>query len=274
MQEVYIKSNPLIRSVVHQSLQTAIRNIGLPEFPRETFLAEIAPYVRTSDSLFAEHEKSLDKLWNAVLRGEIVVTEAAGETAIFYVKAVVDRRVMDVRLTCHNQVWHVDAVVSMYEQSIIRWNGLLRVAFAVSVILAGMIGYAVHPSAVEPAAQSQTQGAATSIKHLTNQTVTAVEKNQSQTGTSQNQTTGFKTSAPVAASQPQTLTFQLKPGMPLHQLSVFLHAHNLIHEAAVKFDMVLKKARVDRTVLPGSYTFHQGMTQAQIVNALKAGPSH
>ncbi|EPZ53156.1 MULTISPECIES: hypothetical protein [Alicyclobacillus] len=291
MQDAKLNSNPLIRSVIHTSFRTAVRDLGFPEIPKDSFQREISPYLRAPGSLFDDSPETLEKLWNAILRGEVVVTEMEGDTIVFYVRGSVGQRVLDVRLAWHGLQWHVTSVVSMYHRPLLRWNWFYRIAFAVSVVVAGIIGYAVHApqSASKPATASTGQWdsvttgvgqAKTTVNTTTNTTTSAVPQTGNDTSAASDNTTsnttGNSTSGGTGhstSSSASAYTFTLKPGMSIHDLSVFLHAHQLIHEPAVQFDMVLKNAGLDRTIRPGRYTFKPGMTKSQILHVIKSGPS-
>ncbi|WP_146823641.1 hypothetical protein [Alicyclobacillus suci] len=295
MQDAKLNSNPLIRSVIHTSFRTAVRDLGFPEIPKDSFQREILPYLRAPGSLFDDSPETLEKLWNAILRGEVVVTEMEGDTIVFYVRGSVGQRVLDVRLAWHDLQWHVTSVVSMYHRPLLRWNWFYRIAFAVSVVVAGIIGYAVHTpqstsksvSASTGQWDSATTGvgqAKTTVNTATNPTPSAGPQtgndtsaasaaSDNPTSSSTGNSTGGSGAGHSTSSTASAYTFTLRPGMSIHDLSVFLHAHQLIHEPAIQFDMVLKNAGLDRTIRPGRYTFKPGMTKSQILHVIQSGPS-
>ncbi|WAH37208.1 MltG/YceG/YrrL family protein [Alicyclobacillus dauci] len=284
MKEPFIKSNPLIRSVLHKSFEQAMKDLGLPEIPQDMFMNEIKPYLRVAGSLFDDSQDTLNKLWRAIMRGEIIVTESEGETFLLYVRGRIGQKVIDIRFSCRLHTWHIDAVVSMHYQTIRSFPWIYRVAFAVSIVIAGVIGYAIHPSGASVLAASggSTVNSSASAEAKTSVTGNATagattppaDSNGTVNGTANTtQPTPATNTAKTDASKQKTLTFTLKPGMSVHDVSMFLHAHNLIHEDAVKFDMVLKHAGIDRDIRPGKYTFKTGMTQNQILGVLKAKPS-
>ncbi|MFB5190572.1 hypothetical protein [Alicyclobacillus fastidiosus] len=287
MQEAKIKSNPLIRSVVHTSFRKAVSDLGFAPIPKDVFQYEIAPYLRAAGSLFDDSQETLEKLYYAILRGEVVVTETEDETIVFYVRGSVTQRVIDVRLTCRHQQWHVKSVVSMYHRPLLHWNWFYRAAFAVSVVLAGVIGYTLHEphAAVSATSQSlsgQVASSSTSVGQAKTTNGTAANPANSSaptTGNGTSNSTGASDSTSNAsgdsskAQASSSFTFTLKSGMSIHDLSMFLHANHLINEPAVQFDIVLMHAGVDKTIRPGSYTFKSGMTQSQILHVIENGPS-
>ncbi|WAH42130.1 hypothetical protein NZD89_01005 [Alicyclobacillus fastidiosus] len=287
MQEAKIKSNPLIRSVVHTSFRKAVSDLGFASIPKDLFQYEIAPYLRAAGSLFDDSQETLDKLFHAVMRGEVIVTETEDDTIVFYVRGSVTQRVIDVRLSCRHQQWHVKSVVSMYHRPLLRWNWFYRAAFAVSVVLAGVIGYALHePHAVVSATSQGSSGQAASVStslgqakttdgassNTTNSSVPSAG-NATSNSTGASNSTSNTSGATSKTHAPSSFTFTLKSGMSIHDLSMFLHANHLINEPAVQFDMVLMHAGVDKTIRPGSYTFKSGMTQSQLLQVIEKGPS-
>lgn len=292
MQDADFNSNPLIRSVLHTSFRNATQNLGFAEIQKERFKQEIAPYLKTSESLFDDSDKTLEKLWQTVMRGEVIVAEMANDVITFYVRGRLGQRAIDVRLICHRQDWHVDAVTSMYHLPFSQWRFVYRGGFVAALVCAAVIGYAVHvPHAVtakvssakatnslQTLAPSVASGQNTTNIGNTSNTAVGTSSNgtnavasPSTSNTASNTTTN---SVGTPIPPPSTLyTFTLKHGMSIHDISVFLHAHNLIHEAAVDFDLQLHHAGIDRTIRPGSYTFKSGMTQNQILSVLRAGPS-
>jgi hypothetical protein len=258
VQEAYIGLNPLIRSTVHETFHRAVNSIGLPDFPQDVFFEEITPYLRSPQSPFEENEKL--KLWNAIMHGEIIATEAWENTHVFYVRGMVGTRVIDIRLIHKDHEWHIQSVISMGVRPFFRVPLIQRLAVIAAVVVAAVLGYSFHHPAQGP----------------------SVVANRSSLGSSNIATQDNKPALPSHSSvdssvdakkpQVQTISFTLAHGMSLHELSKFLYAHHLV-KGAVHFDMVLKRTGIDRHLKPGTYTFKTDMTENQILQALQHGPS-
>ncbi len=149
----------------------------------------------------------------------------------FYVRSAFRDTVLDLRLTCHNLEWHIEEVISMHSRPIVRSPWFSRATFVGAVIVAGIVGYALHQPTVVTQ-QVAVPSAATSV---------------AQASRAVDQSTQPKTSKP----SPQTFTFTLGEGMSLYDLCKFLHTHHLV-DNAMGFAMTLKKTGVDRDVHPGT----------------------
>lgn len=318
MEDIPMKTNPLVRSVIHQPFQQAINHLGLPAFPRAMFTQDIGEYLNDAGSLFDDDPKTVRKLWQAVLRGDVLLTEVDGEQLLFYVRASVGARVMDIRLICETHNWRVDSVVSMHRKSVVKSSGFTGSTLVLAVIVAGIIGYEAHgplgktlapvfrhtqtallsnsasinantlgagnsnASSAANTAPSQTSADSTPANtaagiSITSTNVTSPGGNaESSISTSNpssstaNVSSGNTVSTSSDASA-KTVTFTLKPGMPLHTLSAFLAQQGIIVESAATFDHDLTVAGIDRTIRPGTYTFHTGMTKQQIFSVLNHG---
>jgi hypothetical protein len=265
MKQAYVTSNPLIRSVVHKWFSEAIWEIGLPEFPFYGFAEEISPYLHHPDSLFEENEKSLTKLWKSILRGEVIATEVLDdEVFMFYVRGGFAGRVMDVRLTCHKHQWHIDSVISMYSRPLMRSPWFNRGTFAAAVVVAALIGYGVH----QPTLHSS-QSVAVSTLAATQ----ADNKAQAKGTSSVSNTMPVAAKPNVTRAQPRVVRFTLSLGMPLYNLAEFLYKQHLVSNA-MGVDMLMKKIGIDRDIKPGTYSFHTGMTEKQIIWVLQNRPKN
>ena len=69
-----------------------------------------------------------------------------------------------------------------------------------------------------------------------------------------------------------TVTYRLALGAPLYNMCVYLASHHIVNNA-MAFDLHLSQIGVDKTVRPGTYTFHVGMSEQQVVNILRNGPN-
>lgn len=267
MEGTKFSSNPLIQSVVYKSFSHAIQAIGLPEFPQQVFFSEITPRLKSVGSPIPEDQQSLEKLWKSILRGKIIATEIWNEEVlVFYVRGGFGGQAVDLRLTCKEGQWHVESVVAVYPRPLIHTPWFYRSAFAGAVLVAAVLGYAVHhpaSQATPPATQPVNQQIAT--------TLTTQPVGTKAAGTND---AGHEASLPSRADKPtpRTITFTLSRGMSLYDLSKFLHSQHLVDDA-MKFDMALKKSGADRKIRPGVYTFREGMSESQIIDVLKHGPS-
>jgi hypothetical protein len=200
------------------------------------------------------------------LRGKIIATEIWNEEVlVFYVRGGFGGQAVDIRLTCNEGQWHVESVVAVYPRPLFHTPWFYRTASAAAVLVAAVLGYAVHPAsqAAPPTTQPVSQQIAST---LTTQPA----------GTKANGTNGagHEASLPSRAEKPtpRTIKFTLSHGTSLFDLCKFLHSQHLVDDA-VKFDMELKKSGADRKIRPGVYTFREGMSESQIIDVLKHGPS-
>ncbi|MCL6598954.1 endolytic transglycosylase MltG [Alicyclobacillus macrosporangiidus] len=257
-EETSYSSNPLIQSVVYKSFSRAIEDIGLPEFTHQVFIREITPHLKTVGSRFPDDERSLSRMWKAIVRGEIIATEVWNdEILVFYVRGECMGYFVDIRLTCRSGEWHVQSVVAIYPRTLFRSVWFRRTAYAGGVLVAAVLGYAVHHPATQPVAPAPQQ-------------VTSIHS--AQAAGNDDTTDGASLSSRVQQSEPRTITFTLSRGMALSELSKFLESQHLVSDAT-EFDMALKKSGVDRNIKPGVYTFHEGMSESQIIDVLKQGSS-
>jgi hypothetical protein len=270
VQGTSFSSNPLIQSVVYKSFGHAIKEIGLPEFPEKVFMDEIIPRLKFVGSPIPDDEQSLMKLWKSILRGKIIATEVWNEDIlVFYVRGDFGGNVVDVRLTCQEGEWHVESVVAVYPRPLVHTPWFNRSAYAGLVLLAAILGYAVHHPASE-VTSAQSQYIATTLANQTAGTNGSTQGAPSPAQT--NQPAQQSTQQQTSQSTPRTVKFTLSRGMSLYDLSKFLRDQHLV-EDAMKFDMALKKSGADRKIRPGVYTFREGMSESQIIDVLKHGPS-
>lgn len=277
MQFSQMASNPLVQSIVHASFKRSIKELGLPDFSQERFSTEIPAFLRLPNSLFEDTPETRQKLWSAVMHGEVIAAEIKDNLAcVFYVRGYVGSRGIDIRLVCESHGWHIDKVISMYTKKVAGTRWFRRSVFTGAVIVAGLLGYMVHGS--QPAVStgltgsySSAQGSARTVpqsvsasKQPSNSSNRTGSKDKPQAATTKQQTS----SKPAV----QTLSFTLTEGMPLDDLSQFLKSHHLI-QSAVSFDMLMKNTQADRDVRPGTYHFTTNMTQQQLIQTLKQGPS-
>jgi hypothetical protein len=273
MQGTSFSSNPLIQSVVYKSFGHAIKEIGLPEFPEQVFIEEITPRLKFVGSPIPDNQESLMKLWKSILRGKIIATEVWNEEIlVFYVRGGFGGNAVDVRLTCKEGQWHVESVVAVYPRPLIHTPWFNRTAYAGLVLLAAILGYAIHhPASDATPAQSQYTAMTLAQQTETNGSAQGASS-PSQTNQLAQPSTQQSTQQPESKPTPRTVTFTLSRGMSLYDLSKFLRDQHLVSDA-MKFDMALKKSGADRKIRPGKYTFREGMSESQIIDVLKHGPS-
>jgi hypothetical protein len=278
MQGTSFSSNPLIQSVVYKSFGQAIKEIGLPEFPEQVFTEEITPRLKFVGSPIPDNQESLMKLWKSILRGKIIATEVWNEEIlVFYVRGGFGGDVVDVRLTCQEGQWHVESVVAVYPRPLVHTPWFYRSAYAGLVLVAAILGYAVHHPASDATPAESQYTAMTLANEIagTNGSTQAASSPSQTTQPAQPSTqpsTEQSTQQQASKPTPRTVTFTLSRGMSLYDLSKFLRDQHLVSDA-MKFDMALKKSGADRKIRPGKYTFREGMSESQIIDVLKHGPS-
>lgn len=270
MQASNQSSNPLVKSIIHTSFGRAVKELGLPNFAQATFVKEIPPFLRSPDSMFEDMPQMHERVWSAVMQGQVIAAEVKEDLSfVFYVQATVGGRGIDVRLVCRNKEWHIDTVVSMYHKPIRASRWFHRSVFTGSVIVAGLLGYVLHGTLQHPVAP----GPASSVKPSSQQNAQtshpATQKPAPPNPSGTQKPTTHTTPKPVV----KQLTFQLKQGMSLDDLSQFLKSNHLV-KSAVSFDMLMKTTRADRDVRPGTYHFTSDMTQQQLIAVVKHGPAN
>lgn len=262
MQDTPVESNTLIRSfvtnIIHHSFHRAIKQIGLPDFPRQTFLLELGITHNTLEHDFPEDRASLLKLWYSIHQGEIIATEVWDEAPVFYVRGALGSLGVVLRLIYREQEWHVESVISTYHRPLqqIRW--FRSVSLTVVVVLAALVGFLLHPptaSVVHTAALSKVTMNAPSTKVAT---------------PSHSNSKGILPK--TRSAPPHIYAFTIRLGMPLFQLAQYLYDVHLIPDA-MSFDMAMKKDGIDLDIQPGRYVFAKGMNRAQLLSRLKSGPS-
>jgi hypothetical protein len=264
MQGTSFSSNPLIQSVVYKSFGHAIKEIGLPEFPEKVFIEEITPRLKFVGSPIPDNQESLMKLWKSILRGKIIATEVWNEEIlVFYVRGGFGGDVVDVRLTCQEGGWHVESVVAVYPRPLIHTPWFYRSAYAGLVLLAALLGYALH----HPASDATPAESQHTAMTLAQQTAGTNGSTQGASSPSQPNQSAQQSNQESASKTPRTVTFTLSRGMSLYDLSKFLRDQHLVDDA-MRFDMELKKSGADRKIRPGVYTFREGMSESQISDVL------
>jgi hypothetical protein len=273
LQETYTDPHALMRSfvtgVIYKTFAQATRHIGLPEFPRPTFLREILPYLENTDGVFHESRRALMKLWNSIQHGEVIATDVRDDAPVFYVRGGVGQTGVVVRLAFAEQEWHIDSVVSVYDRPLTRSPWFNRTLFAAAVIVAAILGFAAHrpaavPVATQPAVRPGAGGATAGSR------AESSAKSRFPSTHAKNSDTHGK--PPAGHAVARTLSFTLAQGMPLFNLARFLYEHHLVKNAMV-FDLQMTSAGIDRTMQPGRYVFREGMSVAQILQVLRNGPA-
>lgn len=277
MQASHTSSNPLVLSIVHSSFKQSITELGLPDFPQEVFLNEIPAFLHRTDSIFEDTPETLQKLWSALTRGQVIAAEMKDDLAIiFYVRAIQQHRCMDIRIIYDTQTWHIDTVVSMYIQKLryVRW--FQRSIVSGIVVVAGLLGYFLHnPQPV--VAPTKATVASNTLVHTTQSKLPSVndsEQNAKPPSATPAQSDQSSAQKKVAVAKPaiKQLSFNLKEGMPLDDLSQFLKSHHLV-QSTVSFDTLMHNTQADRDVKPGTYHFTTNMTQKQLIQVVKRGPT-
>ncbi|MCY0900792.1 MAG: hypothetical protein OWU32_01235, partial [Firmicutes bacterium] len=130
-----IGGNTLIHSfiaeVIHQPFGHAIHKIGLPEFPKQTFLLEMGQILCEADGTVADDHKTLVKLWRSLQRGEIIATNVWDDAPLFYVRVGIGSAGLVIRLIHKPTEWHVESVISVYHRPLADYRLWRRVSLAV-----------------------------------------------------------------------------------------------------------------------------------------------
>ncbi|MCL6443228.1 MAG: endolytic transglycosylase MltG [Alicyclobacillus sp.] len=294
MQDPIISSNPLVQSVVHRPFGQAVQEIGLPELPLVQFSREITQHLQGLGSHLDTDAASIRRLWQSVLRGEVIAAEVWNDDAVvFYVRGGLGSTGVDLRLVCQHHAWRIQSITSVYTRPLRKVRWIRMSAYGIVAVLTGILGYSLHrPTASEGretvlrVAANDTQPSGGSTNTSSNSLAVTSNNSAHSAGGSADaglSRTGSKAasdkSQPVQTSPSQTetsrpsiYTFTLQQGMPLMTLAQFLAQHHLVSDA-VGFDMAIVHAGIDRNIQPGTYTFRAGMTQAELLQVLRKGPS-
>jgi len=281
-----IGGNTLIHSfiseVIHQPFGHAIHKIGLPDFPKQTFLLEMGQILCDADGTVADDHKTLVKLWRSLQRGEIIATNVWDDAPLFYVRVGFGSAGLVIRLIHKTTEWHVESVISVYHRPLADYRLWRRASLAAVVILAAGLGFglpklaatAEHLHLVTGALQRLTTPVTASTGSTT---PTSAHSATGDIGASTTQLTttlaGSASSASRHVTMPvrHTWSFALEQGMPLFDLAQFLANHRLVPNAT-NFDMAMTQNGMDSDVQPGTYRFHSGMSQAALLQDIKNGP--
>ncbi|MCY0901245.1 MAG: hypothetical protein OWU32_03550 [Firmicutes bacterium] len=288
--EVASEHNTLMRSfvseVVHQRFFRAVRRIGLPDFPWQTFLVEVSHSFHTVHGRLPDDRQSLRKLWRSMRDGEIFATEVWDNSPVFYVRATLESLGVVLRLIYMENEWHVESVISIYHNPLTKVPWFRRSVLAAVVVVSLGLGFALRPvpqPAVAGTAGTQTTGSGRTQTGTGSADTKGADKaghahapGSAVTGTkgAHHAKTGANGPAAASASGPQagTLTFTLAEGAPLYNLALFLYQNHLVANP-MTFDMLMKQTGIDLDVQPGTYRFRSGMTTAAILAELKRGPA-
>lgn len=293
--------HPMLSSVVHLPFQAARKDIGCCEFAEQDFNRSITVHLNTLSREFPIESLDTHKLWQSMTAGEVIAVECKNtETFIFHVRGKISSKYVDMRFSYYKDDWSIEAITSIHNRPIWRSpSRRLYLGMTGGVVLAGLAGFllaghgpALNPQNVQAWASANgyqlvkkdpAQTAALSANMSPNQNgqaaanaVGQAKTAKSGTGTTHSQAASNpKKQQPIAKPKPavQTFTFDLRPGMTVHDISVYLAQHHLVPNA-IAFDQVLKNTGVDKKVWPGTYTFKSGMNQNQILQELQSKPSH
>lgn len=293
--------HPMLSSVVHLPFLTASKEIGCCEFNEQDFSRAITPHLQTLSTELPMENLDTHKLWHSMMTGEVIAVECLEvETLLFHVRGRVTPKYIDMKFSYNKDNWDINSITSIHSRPL--WympSRRLYLGMAGGAVLAALVGFflagqgtPLNPQTVEAWAaangyQLVKQGAA-----LTTAAASNLDPNQPQPtqpfssgdakqvpSTSAKPADAHALAKPSASttaktkSVPQTFTFDLRAGMTVQDISVFLAQHHLVANA-VAFDQVLKQTGVDKKVWPGTYTFKSGMTQSQILQELQSKPSH
>lgn len=288
--EVASEHNTLMRSfvseVVHQRFSRAVRRIGLPDFPWQTFLVEVSHSFHTVHGRLPDDRQSLRKLWRSMRDGEIFATEVWDNSPVFYVRATLESLGVVLRLIYIEDEWHVESVISIYHNPLTKVPWFRRSVLAAVVVVSLALGFALRP-VPQPTVAGPVGTHTTGPGMTQTGTGSANSKGADKAGHAKGpvgtvaDTKGThhakagasgSTSSSTSGTQGSTLTFTLAEGAPLYNLALFLYQNHLVANP-MTFDMLMKQTGIDLDVQPGTYRFRSGMTTAAILAALKRGPA-
>jgi hypothetical protein len=270
--------NPLVSSVVHLPFRKACRDLGFSVPDRQRFVADVEPLLRDAPLDLPDVDGLAERLWHAVLAGEVLAAEWLEDgRVVFHVRGQYRRDGVDLRLVNDHGSWHVAAVTSVHRHPWLRTRWARRGGVAAAVIAALAVGYGLpHPGgAASP--QTGLGGADNAVAATASSGAgTLASRSNAPSPQVQNASAGAQ-SGSAAQQKPKTpaptpVVFNLKEGVPLHNLSVFLYQHHLVKNP-VAFDMKMKDSGVDRHLRPGTYRFMSNMTEDEVLKVLAKGPS-
>lgn len=291
--------HPILNSVVHHSFRSASKDVGCCEFAEQDFIRALDSHVPTLRDAFRVQELDLHRLWASMMAGEVIAVEFEAGTLLFHVQGRVLGSYVDMRFAYRKDVWTIRAVTSVHTRPF--WRSRLLITAAASVagmLLTGLVGYsvAVQRSPVSrqtveswaslhgytlvqnraAAVAASSAGSHIPVGSPTNSTSADTSTNTSSThGTAKTASHAAQSHAALGTKKPpaapQNFQFDFTSSMTVHDISVFLQQHHLVHNA-YDFDQVLAKTGIQKHIWPGTYTFNSQMNASQILQELQSGP--
>lgn len=265
--------NVLLESSIHRGFQHSVRALGCVLPGPEVFDAETLQYLIAHLELSRDEIKNLREQLHARLSSaEVLTAEDLGDGRFsFLVRVPYQRHLVDLWLIYRRDVWKSGGVAALSQRPL--WKrprvvgSLLAVSYAVVAMAAGAVGqYQVGHDQQRLAALAGRAGYA------------LVPAPGSASSTAGPGRTSAQSPAPPAPNGQSptppanpSVTFNLQMGMSASDVTQFLHDQGLIQDAAA-FNQKLADSHVDQNLKPGTYTFHKGMTEDEIVQTLQKGP--
>jgi hypothetical protein len=263
--------HPMLSSVVHLPFRKAALEVGCCEFAQRDFTRHLTPHDQVLSASLPMDEISKQKLWHAMLNGEVIAVELVDdEILLFHVRGHMADKYVDMRFAYEKDVWHVIAVTSIHQRPVPRAKIGLLVGLLAVIVASGLTGYFLSNHSSSVSQQAVTDWASVHGYHLVKtQQDTAAVVGSTGAATTPISTTPSSTSVKPAS---RNFVFDFKPGMTVHDISLFLQQKQLIPNA-YDFDAILKQTGVDKQIWPGTYHFTSTMNQTQILQVLKSQPS-
>ena len=294
--------SPLLSSVVHQSFAHAVQQLGCRPLERTVFIQQVRLYLLEHPKGLGENAADYARMWQSVLHGHVLAVEPLPEgPMIFLVRSRLHQSFVDWRLVYQRDTWAFQGITSVHQFPWYRRPWLGWTSAVTAVLVAGLLGFGAAPRAanldhkavskwaeqhgyvLEPInlaltlPQTQVKSGNLISGHASDAYGSArgTPLTQAATASASVSKTGSMKATRVATNslnkQSQPLKFQLKPGMSLHEMSLFL-ANNHLVPSAIWFDMQLKNAKADMDVRPGTYVFQSHMSVPQLIQVVRNGP--
>lgn len=273
MQKLNSRMSALVESSIYRPFISAVTEIGLPNFSLHELMQQLTPHLVSAESTIPDSERVLARFAKSILHGEVIAAETLDAGVfVFFVRGGVGRTGMNVRMTCRDHAWHVEAVHSSHSRPLLYARWLNRSVFGAAVLVAAAVGYAVHTPSQTTAPEPQNVLVSPGQSNQAGSANQVAPAHSTTNGISPGQSTPTSTSQPSPQNPAKTVTYHLGTGVPLYHLAQFLYSQHLVG-SAMNFDMKMKNTGVDRSVKPGTYVFPRGDSTSQFISVLRKGPT-